>query len=117
MEPGRRVLLAEIGGHLVGFAELRLGAGYELVGNGPAAELNRLYVQGPFVRRSIGSTLLRAAESYAAESGASTLWLTAWVGNARAVAFYASQGYRELGVAQYEFESEQFENRLLAKTV
>lgn len=116
-KPGSRILLAEIEHHLVAFAEVRVGAGHGLVGDVPAAELNRLYVQRPFIRRSIGSALLREAERTAAKSGASTLWLTAWVGNTRALGFYASQGYRELGVTQHEFEGEQVENRLFAKAV
>lgn len=116
-KPGSQILLAEIERHLVAFAEVRFGAGHELVGNVPAAELNRLYVQGPFIRRAIGSALLRAAERAAAMSGASTLWLTAWVGNTRALGFYASQGYRERGVTQHEFEDEQVENRLFAKAI
>ncbi|MEO8524061.1 MAG: GNAT family N-acetyltransferase [Caldimonas sp.] len=116
-EPGIHILLAEREGHIVAFAEVQLGATHELVGDAPAAELNRLYVQSPFLRRSIGRSLLRAAEACASDSGASTLWLTAWVGNTRALAFYASQGYRELGVTQYEFENEQFENRLFARMV
>lgn len=116
-KPTNRILLAEHEGHLVAFAELNLGVTHELVGDAPAAELNRLYVQSPFTRRSIGSALLQVAEQCAASSGACTLWLTAYVGNTRALAFYASQGYRELGVTQYEFESERFENRLFAKAV
>ena len=112
-----RILLAEHGDHLVAFAELNLGATHELVGNAPAAELNRLYVQSPFTRRSIGSALLQAADQCAAISGACTVWLTAYVGNTRALAFYASQGYRELGITQYEFEGERFENRLFAKAL
>lgn len=116
-DPQRRVLLAEVDAHLVAFAELELGGRHELVGDVPAAELHRLYVQGPFVRRSIGSALLIAAEQVAAASGASTLWLTAWVGNARALAFYATRGYRDLGATQYELQDERYENRLFAKAL
>ena len=43
------------------------------------------------------------------------LWLTAWVGNTRALAFYASQGYEELGSTDYRFQGESFENRLFAR--
>jgi ribosomal protein S18 acetylase RimI-like enzyme len=113
--PSVRVLAAEHKGFLVAFASVILGATHSLIAKGPAAELSRLYVQAPFVRRGIGALLLRRAEAMAGAAGASTLWLTAWVGNARALAFYSSQGYEELGSTDHVFENERFENRLFAK--
>ena len=115
--PPVRVLLAEHKGFLVAFASVTLGATHALVAKGPAAELSRLYVQPPFIRRGIGALLLRRVETLARTAGASTLWLTAWVGNARALAFYASQGYAELGSTDHEFENERFENRLFARAL
>ena len=112
-----RVLLAEHNGFLVAFASVTMGATHSLVARGPAAELSRLYVQSPFIRRGIGALLLRQVEALARAAGASTLWLTAWVGNARALAFYASQGYEELGSTDHEFENERFENRLFARAL
>jgi len=113
--PPVRVLLAEHKGFLVAFASVTLGATHALVAKGPAAELSRLYVQPPFIRRGIGALLLRRVETLARTAGASTLWLTAWVGNARALAFYASQGYEERGSTDHEFENERFENRLFTR--
>ena len=115
--PSVRVLLAVHKGFLVAFASVTLDATHSLVAKGPAAELSRLYVQSPFIRRGIGALLLRHAEALAHAAGASTLWLTAWVGNARALAFYASQGYEELGSTDHEFENERFENRLFARAL
>ena len=115
--PPVRVLLAEHGGFLIAFASVTLSVTHSLVAKGPAAELSRLYVQSPFVRRGIGALLLRRAEALARAAGASTLWLTAWVGNARALSFYASQGYEELGATDHVFENERFENRLFAKAL
>ena len=114
-QPGRRTVLAERSGHLVGFAEVALGAEHELVSPKPAAELTRLYVQSPFLRQGVGRRLLRRAEALALAEGASTLWLRAWIGNERALLFYASQGYEPLGSTEYCFEGEAFENRLFAK--
>lgn len=116
-DPSVRVLLAERQGFLVAFASVTLGARHPLVPMTTAAELSRLYVQSPFVRRGIGSLLLRRVEALARAAGASALWLTAWVGNARALAFYASQGYEQRGCTDHVFENERFENRLFARTL
>jgi len=112
-----RTLLAERRGHLVGFAEVTVGEEHALVSASSAAELARLYVQSPFLRQGVGRQLLRHAEALALAEGASTLWLTAWIGNERALAFYASQGYEELGSTEYRFEGQGFENRLFAKAL
>ena len=115
--PEGRTTLAERDGHLIAFAEVVLGAPHPLVPQGEVAELTRLYVQSPFVRRGIGHRLLRHAEALASAEGASTLWLTAWVGNARTLSFYASQGYEPLGSTPYTFEGEVFKNTLFAKAL
>lgn len=116
-EPLRRTTVAERAGHFIAFAELVLGAGHALVRSAAVAELARLYVQSPFVRQGLGNRLLKRTEALAAAEGISTLWLTAWVGNQRALAFYASQGYEQLGSTEYAFEGEVFENRLFAKAL
>ena len=116
-DPRGRTVLAEVAGHLIAFAELSLGARHALLPPGPAAELTRLYVQSPFLRQRVGRQLLMRAEALASLEGPSTLWLTAWVGNKRALAFYASQGYEQLGSTEYAFEGEAFENRLFAKAL
>jgi hypothetical protein len=59
--------------------------------------------------------LLAAAEQLAAASGASVLWLTPWVYNHRALAFYGRRGYADYGATVFTFEGESHESRVLAK--
>jgi diamine N-acetyltransferase len=113
--PGSELLLVECDGHLVGFAQLSHGQPHALVAAQAPVELVRLYVQEPFTGRGVGRALLQQAEASMAARGADVMWLTAWVGNTRALAFYPRQGYREQGVTAYEFEGEAYENRLFAK--
>jgi len=72
-------------------------------------------VQEPFTGRGLGRALLHAAETEAARRGAGLLWLTPWVHNARALHFYAREGYADIGLAWFEFEGERHENRLLTR--
>lgn len=115
--PSIEIIVAEQDGHLIGFAQLTDGAGHELVPFAPAVELNRLYVQERFTSKGIGRALLQRAEATAAARGARALWLTAWVGNPRALAFYARQGYKELGASLYVYEDEDYETRIFVKEV
>ena len=115
-DPDKTILLAESAGHLVALSLVDNAArleGSDAVG----AKLEHLYVQEPFTGRGIGRDLLRHAEKAAAARGAEMLWLTAWVGNARALAFYPRCGYDDLGEVMYTFEGESHPNRLFGKRV
>ncbi|MET0311112.1 MAG: GNAT family N-acetyltransferase [Burkholderiaceae bacterium] len=112
--PGHRVIVAEIHAGLTGFAHVVRGAHPERPDAGEV-ELNRLYVRKNFIGQGVGRRLLQEAEAVAAREGARALWLTAWAGNAKARAFYARQGYEDIGRAVYVFEDQEFENRLLTR--
>jgi diamine N-acetyltransferase len=100
----------------VGFAQLTHGRLHELLPpEAPAAELNRLYVQRPFLGKGLGKELLARAEALAAGEGVEILWLTAWTGNTPALRFYESQGYRDVGASLYTFEGDSYETRVLLK--
>ena len=110
-----RLEVAELAGHLVGFAQLTLDARHELAPAGVQAELLRLYVQEPFTAAQVGTRLLARAEALAADAGATVLWLTPWVHNHRAIAFYRRRGYVDHGLTWFTFEGESHENRVFAK--
>jgi GNAT superfamily N-acetyltransferase len=114
--PRSAILLAEIADHQVGFAQLTHGRTHDLLPpEARAAELNRLYVQRPFLGQGIGKELLARAETLARAQGADLLWLTAWIGNAHALRFYSSQGYQDVGASVYTFEGDTYETRLFVK--
>ncbi|MFZ6768298.1 GNAT family N-acetyltransferase [Undibacterium sp. Di26W] len=112
---GRFIHVAECEGNLLGFSQITLGTRQELVTATHPAELDRLYVQEPFTRMGLGSQLLHAAETSAAQSGADMLWLTPWVHNTRALQFYARLGYADRGSTSFFMEGEAHENRVLCK--
>ncbi|HEY9028965.1 MAG TPA: GNAT family N-acetyltransferase [Burkholderiaceae bacterium] len=111
------ILVAERGGSLVGFAQVEHGKPHAQVAESRAAELRRLYVQEPFTGRGVGRALLARAEREAAARGARTLWLTAWTGNARALAVYPRCGYAHAGDTVYTIEGRDFPNKLFAKAL
>ena len=102
---------------LVGFAQTTIGNGaaQPLVPSGPPAELDRLYVQEPFTNHGLGSRLLLSHQALAAEHGAAVLWLTPWVGNHRALRFYAKHEYEDYGLVFFHLGQQKVENRVYAK--
>ena len=116
-EPHRRFVLAERGTGLVGFAEVTVNAQAAPDGGVTGAELVRLYIQPAAQGTGMGRRLIGAAEALSAEAGLPALWLTAWDGNHRALAFYARVGYADVGETTYTIEGNTFGNRVLARTL
>ncbi|MFL1490762.1 GNAT family N-acetyltransferase [Pseudomonas antarctica] len=114
-QPGVSVMVAEVNGHLVGFAQVKLNACHLMIDAVDAAELQRLYIQERFTGLGLGWQLLLAAEQHAARGGAALLWATVWVGNERALGFYPRCGYEVLGSPTYTFQGETHGNRLFGK--
>jgi ribosomal protein S18 acetylase RimI-like enzyme len=114
-QPDVSVIIAERAGHLVGFAQIRDGVDNPGISGHLSAELERLYVQERFAGKGIGWQLLTRSEDLARKQGASALWLTVWIGNARALAFYPRQQYEDAGLSSYCFNNETYENRLFFK--
>lgn len=116
-QPATLLRVAERQGNLIGFAQLTIGTQHAAAPSARPAELDRLYVQKPFTGQGLGRALLIDAETQAAARGATSLWLTPWVGNARALAFYAALGYADVGQAWFEMDDTRHENRVLVKDV
>lgn len=118
-QPSRRLLVATLGPErddgLVGFAELETTPAPAPNLTLPGAELVRLYVQPAFQRAGVGAQLIAAAEQAAAQAGLRSLWLTAWDGNHRALAFYAKRGYMDKGATIHQIEDQSVGNRVLQR--
>ena len=116
-QPGVMICVAEFNAHLVGFAQVTLRASQALVQATQPAELDRLYVQRPFLGQRVGAQLLHEAEELAAQHGANALWCATWVHNVRALRFYERQGYTDLGGSVFVMDRERHDNRVLCKTL
>jgi ribosomal protein S18 acetylase RimI-like enzyme len=114
--PNVEISVAEADGNLVGFVDLQLHSPCP-VPSVAGPEVLRLYVQAPFQRLGIGRALLAHAEARASYLGEPSVWLTAWVGNAQALAFYPQVGYAEVGTTQYVIHRLAYENRIFAKAL
>jgi ribosomal protein S18 acetylase RimI-like enzyme len=80
-----------------GFLQLRLGHREPCVRGVRPAELQRIYVLRSAQAGGLGAALMQTALDHARAWGADVLWLGVWENNARALAFYARHGFREVG--------------------
>ncbi|MFC3685421.1 GNAT family N-acetyltransferase [Hydrogenophaga luteola] len=106
--------MVEAGGYTVGFVDIAFATSCP-VPSVHGAEVSRLYVQRPFLRRGLGRALMAKAEASARARGLDAIWLAAWAGNHGALAFYQSEGFRDIGATEYVINGEGYENRVLCK--
>lgn len=93
------IFVAEVSDQVVGLAEVYLRKDDAATSERIAYQygyLQSLVVDAAFRGRGIGERLLKAAEQWARERGASELRLEAWEYNGGPLGFYQQQGYRTL---------------------
>ena len=100
-DPGIVTLLAEVGGTLSGYAQVRFNPPPPCV-RGPAPmELWRFYVDRPWHGRGVASELMDQVYSVGRRLRAGTLWLSVWEHNPRAIAFYTKCGFSIAGTKDF----------------
>ncbi|AWI26184.1 GNAT family N-acetyltransferase [Flavobacterium pallidum] len=101
-------------GNLVGVVEIEFDKkchGQDLTG----PELNKLYILERFCAKGIGEKLLELAENTAKQKGAGSMWLWVLESNARAIRFYEKHGYKKIGEASFQMETNRYENKVMLK--
>ena len=78
---------------LAGYLKLNFeSAQREMVGNGTAFEVERIYLLNDFQRQGLGKVLFEKALALGIEKGYRKLWLGVWEHNTSALAFYKKLG-------------------------
>jgi ribosomal protein S18 acetylase RimI-like enzyme len=130
-DPETVTLLVEHDGEAVGYAQVRRrplpasvsrapidGDGGDRPGEtAPEAELLRLYLDRRYHGRGIAHPVLREAARFAGDFGARTMWVGVWERNARAVAFYARRGFRQVGTQEFQVGGESHRDLVMATEV
>ncbi|HJW08312.1 MAG TPA: GNAT family N-acetyltransferase [Holophagaceae bacterium] len=115
-DPHRDWLLAEQEGEAVGYALMRWGHREPCVGGpDPVVELERIYALAAFQGRGLGPALMQACVDLALLKGARTMWLGVWERNARALAFYAKWGFRDVGAHRFLVGTDDMTDRILER--
>ena len=114
-DPGFVTLLVEDDGVLIAFAQLRRAP----CEHGDV-EIARFYVDRGHHGRGIAQSLMGAAEETARALGGTVLWLGVWEHNARAIAFYAKCGFRDVGSHPFligkDLQTDRVMSRVISRT-
>ena len=115
--PAAVTLLAHLDGAPAGYAHVRRGAVAACVADRGAVELSRLYLLASAHGRGIGAALMRRALDEAAALGGRTLWLGVYDRNEKAVAFYESWGFAQVGTHDFEFGGRIYADPVMVRPV
>lgn len=118
VDPAYTYLVAEADGALAGFALLHdeVPAPAGVPGERPL-RLHRIYARQAFWGAGVGRALMAECLERARERGHSSLWLTVWERNERAIAFYRRHGFEVVGTHPFPLGSEVQIDPVLARRV
>lgn len=116
-DPDWVTLLADSGGGLGGYAQVRRHPPPACVTGPDPIELHRFYVDAAWHGQGVAQRLMQAVHAVAAEAGGRTLWLSVWERNPRARAFYRKCGFQDVGATEFHVGSDRQSDRVLAMPV
>jgi len=116
-DAGYTTLLLECEGRLAGYAQLRRHAPPAGTATEDALELHRFYLAGAWHGTGVAAQLMAAVVAQAAARSAKQLWLGVWERNPRAIAFYAKQGFADVGATVFMVGPDRQKDRVLVREI
>lgn len=105
------------GAEPVCYAKLHQGPAPECVKLPAPIELSRFYVVRALHGKGTAKVLMNTCLVEAARLGARSVWLGVWEKNLRARAFYAKQGFEDVGVHEFVLGKDVPQDRVLARSL
>ncbi len=99
----------------VGYAKLKLNSPSAFLADEPACQLQKIYVLKDFLSKKIGHQLQSLLLEEAREKEFQTIWLSVYVENPRAIAFYERNGFKHIGFHNFQIGKEDFKFSAMAK--
>ena len=115
--PDMLTMLVESGDELVAFAQVRRGSAPTCVALPSPVEIWRFYVDRPWHGRGVAEPLMDAALAAARELGGRSVWLSVWERNPRAIAFYAKQGFADVGSKVFVVGTDHQTDRVMTRGI
>lgn len=112
-----RVLIAESGRAVIGYAVLRSSVAPGFVPGDDPLELGRIYISPVAQRSGVGSRLIASTLDHAGALGHDWIWLTVWEKNPGAIAAYRRWGFDEVGSVTFSFGDDLHRDLVMARKV
>lgn len=117
-DPTKRLFIAEIDAGKAPIGFMLMGPPDLPVETGPDdVELTRIYALHRFHGGGLGQALMDTAVAAAREAGAKRLLLAVYSRNARALAFYGRNGFKQVGTRVFHVGDNGYDDYVLAKAL
>ncbi len=92
--------------HILGYLKLNIGNAQTEFKEPDGLEIERIYVDLPYMGKGIGKELIDFSISKACKLEKSYIWLGVWEENPDAIRFYKKHGFEIIGTHQYDMIAE-----------
>ena len=116
-DPPAVTLLASTDGQFIGYAQWRPGPSPACVEAKQPVKLQRLYVLKQYWGTGVAHRLMKSCLTQLSHSSYTTVWLSCWNQNERALKFYRKWGFRRRGTVPFFVGSDRQTDFILARPV
>jgi diamine N-acetyltransferase len=116
-DPVSKFLIAENDEAVVGYARLKSGPAPEAVSGSKPMEIARFYARKAWIRKGVGTRLMKACLGEAKQADCDVVWLGVWKRNLQAIAFYRKWGFSKVGTQVFQLGDDAQRDWLMARTV
>lgn len=111
------MLVADSGGRLVGYLQIKASEPPPCVTGAAPIELSRLYLRIDAIGTGLGADFMRVMFAEARHRGCRTVWLVVYSGNDNARDFYRRWGFVDVGFKDFQFGSQVYSDPVMAAPV
>ncbi len=101
----------------VGYSKIVLNKPFENKNEESSCRLERIYILNDFIPQKIGYKFLKFIEQTAKEYNATSLWLSVYIKNEKAINFYRRNEFTDIGKLNFMVNGKAFDNYVLSKKI
>ena len=116
-DPEYSIIVAEVNGQLIAYAQLRLGKAPSCISANCPGEIQRLYVAKAFHGKGLAHKLMSECLNILKNRSADVAWLGVWESNPRAIAFYKKFNFQEVGEHIFSLGSDPQRDIILVRPI
>lgn len=101
----------------IGYSKFVLNCPFENKNENTSCRLERIYILNDFIPLKLGYKLFKFVEETAKKQGATSLWLSVYIKNKKAIKFYRRNEFSNLGELNFLVNGKEYKNYVLSKKI
>jgi ribosomal protein S18 acetylase RimI-like enzyme len=101
----------------VGYSKIVLNYPFENKTSNHSCRLERIYILNDFIPMKIGQAFLNFTTEEAKKNKATSMWLSVYIKNKRAINFYTKNEFKNIGQLNFHVNGKEYNNSVLSKKI